>query len=94
MGTKEIFPSLFTIIFPTEDGGVSKEDDTDGNDVTPTAFTWDINCSFKDKLVTTENDNYIKISVNDDSLIGEEFELTLTADGNTTAITIDIIEYY
>ena len=33
MGTEEIFPSLFTIVFPTEDGGVSKEDDTDGNDV-------------------------------------------------------------
>ena len=36
----------------------------------------------------------LPISVDDDSLIGEEFELTLTADGNTTAITIDIIEFY
>lgn len=33
MGTEEIFPSLFTIVFPAKDGGVSEEDDADGNDV-------------------------------------------------------------
>ena len=33
MGTEEVFPSLFTIVFPAKDGGVSEEDDADGNDV-------------------------------------------------------------
>ena len=94
-----VIPSIEYTTTQIKSGGsakkfVAKFKDADGNDVTPITFAWDIVCSFKDKLVTTENDNYIKISVDDNSLIGEEFELTLTADGNTTSITIDIIEYY
>lgn len=33
VGTEEVFPCFFPIVFPAEDGGESKEDDADGNDV-------------------------------------------------------------
>ena len=33
MGAEEVFPCFFTVIFPTEDGGESEEDDTDGYDI-------------------------------------------------------------
>ena len=33
MSTEEVFPCFFTVVFPAENGGVSEEDDTDGNDV-------------------------------------------------------------
>lgn len=97
--TTSVTPYIEATTTQIKSGGSSKKfvakfKDEDGNDVTPTVFAWDTICSFKDKLNIVQADNYIKIGVDDDTLIGESFELTLTADGNTTSITIDIIEYY
>ena len=33
MGSEEVFPCFFTVVFPANDGGVGEEDDADGNDV-------------------------------------------------------------
>ena len=33
MGSEEVFPSFFTVVFPANDGGVSEEDDADSYDI-------------------------------------------------------------
>ena len=97
--TADVIPYIEATTTEIKSGGsakkfVGKFKDSSGNEVIPTTISWDIVADFKDKINMVQTDNYVKISVDDDSLIGESFELTLTADGNTTSITINIIEYY
>lgn len=33
MGSEEVFPCFFTVVFPANDGGVGEEDDADGYDI-------------------------------------------------------------
>lgn len=57
--------------------------DKDGNEINGISTKWEITCDFAESLVVDENDNELTIGVDDDSLIDEEFKLTLSdEDGN------------
>lgn len=64
--------------------------DANGNSVHVTPV-WTISCDFLDKLCVDEMDNLIYVSVNDSSLIGKSFNLSLDGDGyGTVTLTVTI----
>lgn len=56
---------------------VGKFYDTNNNEINITP-KWSIVCDFVDKLVVVETDNKIKISIDDDSCVDEDFKLLLS----------------
>ena len=55
----------------------------DNNDEVEVVPKWDIVCAFKDKLITNTTGNKIKISIDDDSYVDEDFRLILSdSEGN------------
>lgn len=65
--------------------------DSEGNVVDVEKYNWSIVCDFKDKLDIVEEENKIKIKINDDSCIGEMFVLTLSDDnGNSASVTLEV----
>jgi hypothetical protein len=55
----------------------AKFTDTDGNVITTLTPKWTVTSDFSDKLTTTYGADYIRIGVDDDSLINEHFMLKL-----------------
>lgn len=83
---KNGFSRIYTVSFTDESGN-----EVDWNDV---HFTWNVVTDFDIGLIEQSiSDNTIKLSVDDDSLIGESFLLSVTVGENVVAqVSIDIIE--
>lgn len=72
---------------------IGKFIDSDGNEIDGILANWDIVSGFTDRLEVSRSDNQIKISVDDDSLIDEEFKLILSDEtGEHTASLVIKIE--
>lgn len=56
--------------------------DKNGDIITDIDFVWNINAAFKDKISSSINGNSIKLSVTDDSLLGESFLLEVLTNDN------------
>lgn len=57
--------------------------DDDGNEIDGVVAEWSIICDFSDALDTVDNGNEIKIGIDDDAYIDDEFKIVLTdSDGN------------
>lgn len=67
--------------------------DQDGAAVTEVDFEWNIESDFVDKINKTISGNTIKMQVDDDSLIGESFLLSVLVNGiQLKAIVLNIVE--
>ena len=66
--------------------------DSDGNSVDGLSVNWEIVCDFLDHLEVSKSDNQIEISVDDDSLVDEEFRLILSDESgdHTTSLIVKI----
>lgn len=52
--------------------------DEKGEEIDDISTNWEIICDFADSLIVNEDGNSLTIGVDDDSLIDEEFKLTLS----------------
>ena len=67
--------------------------DNDGATVEDVDFEWTVESDFADKITQTVSGNTIKLSVDDDSLIGESFLLSVLVEGKKVGeIEITIVE--
>ena len=61
---------------------IGKFFDNNGNEVTDIIPKWDIICDFKDVLEIERSNNQIKIGIDNDYYVDEEFKLVLSDDNN------------
>lgn len=67
--------------------------DNDGAAVADVDFEWNVESNFADKISQSVSGNTIKLSVDDDSLIGESFLLSVLVDGEKLGdIEITVVE--
>lgn len=77
------FERTYTVAFTNEDGKIV-------NDV---EFDWNVSGEFTNKIIKTVSGNTIKLKVDDDSLVGESFLLSVTVSGTQIkAIKLTVAE--
>ena len=81
---KKVIKSVISYKTTTIKSGGSKQRfvgtfvDENGEDIDDISTNWEIICDFADSLIVNEDGNSLTIGVDDDSLIDEEFKLTLS----------------
>lgn len=64
--------------------------DNNGNEITDIVSKWTIICDFIDKLKIEKDNNQIKIGIDDDDYVDEEFKLVLSDDYNNYSSSLII----
>lgn len=81
---KKVIKSVISYKTTTIKSGGSKQKfvgtfvDENGEEIDDISTNWEIICDFADSLIVNEEGNSLTIGVDDDSLIDEEFKLTLS----------------
>ena len=81
---KKVIKSVISYKTTTIKSGGSKQKfvgtfvDENGEEIDGISTNWEIRCDFADSLIVDEEGNSLTIGVDDDSLIDEEFKLTLS----------------
>lgn len=65
--------------------------DSDGNILSDIIYSWNLSSLFNDKITSTETDGKITLTINDQTLVGQSFNLQVIVDGNVLSqITIQV----